>query len=114
MPDPRMAGSALGSRDLEAHPTRRSKLELFYRRRYVDTKLWNPDFAKIAEAYDIPGVRVKNREEVIPAIQEAMDYPGPFVIDFLIEPEENIYPIVPPGESLARFFEPSRPEVLGA
>jgi len=87
--------------------------ELFYGRRYVDTKLWNPDFIKIAEAYDIPGIRVKSREEVIPAIQKAMDYPGAFLIDFLIEPEENIYPIVPPGESLARFFEPSRQEVLG-
>ena len=86
--------------------------ELFYGRRYVDTKLWNPDFIKIAEGYDIPGIRVKSIEEVIPAIQKAMDYPGAFLIDFLIEPEENIYPIVPPGESLARFFEPSKPEVL--
>ena len=87
--------------------------ELFYGRRYVDTKLWNPDFVKIAEAYDIPGIRVTRREDVIPAIQKAMEYPGPFLIDFLIEPEENIYPIVPPGESLAGFFEPSKPEVLG-
>jgi acetolactate synthase-1/2/3 large subunit len=86
--------------------------ELFYGRRYVDTKLWNPDFIKIAEGYDIPGIRVKSIEEVIPAIQKAMDYPGAFLIDFLIEPEENIYPIVPPGENLARFFEPSKPEVL--
>ena len=87
--------------------------ELFYEKRYVDTKLWNPDFVKIAEAYDIPGIRVKRREEVIPAIQQAMEHHGPFLIDFLIEPEENVYPIVPPGESLARFLEPSRPEVLG-
>jgi len=87
--------------------------ELFYGRRYVDTKLWNPDFVKIAEAYDIPGVRVKRREEVVPAIQKAMEYPGAFLIDFLIEPEENIYPIVPPGESLARFLEPSRTEIRG-
>ncbi len=87
--------------------------ELFYGRRYVDTKLWNPDFIKIAEAYDISGVRVKHREEVIPAIQKAMESPGAFLIDFLIEPEENIYPIVPPGESLARFFEPSRTELWG-
>ena len=85
--------------------------ELFYGRRYVDTKLWNPDFVKIAEAYDIPGIRVKRREEVIPAIQKAMESPGAFLIDFLIEPEENVYPIVPPGESLARFLEPLRPEV---
>ena len=86
--------------------------ELFYGRRYVDTKLWNPDFVKIAEAYEIPGVRVKHREEVIPAIHKAMQHPGAFLIDFLIEPEENIYPIVPPGECLARFFEPSKPGVL--
>jgi acetolactate synthase-1/2/3 large subunit len=86
--------------------------ELFYERRYVDTKLWNPDFVKIAEAYDIPGVRVKHREEVIPAIQKAMEYPGAFLIDFLTEPEENIYPIVPPGESLARFLEPSKTEMV--
>ena len=86
--------------------------ELFYGRRYVCTKLWNPDFVKIAEAYGIPGVRVQRREEVVPAIQKAMEYPGAFVIDFLIEPEENIYPIVPPGESLARFFQPSTPEIL--
>jgi acetolactate synthase-1/2/3 large subunit len=85
--------------------------ELFYGRRYVDTKLWNPDFVKIAEAYDIPGLRVTRREEVIPAIEKAMEYPGAFLIDFLIEPEENIYPIVPPGESLARFLQPPRPEV---
>lgn len=86
--------------------------ELFYGRRYVGTKLWNPDFVKIAEAYGIPGVRVQRREEVIPAIQKATDYPGAFLIDFLVEPEENIYPIVPPGESLARFFQPSKPEIL--
>jgi acetolactate synthase-1/2/3 large subunit len=87
--------------------------ELFYEKRYVDTKLWNPDFVKIAEAYDIPGIRVKRMEEVTPAIQQAMEHHGPFLIDFLIEPEENVYPIVPPGENLARFLEPSRPELLG-
>jgi len=86
--------------------------ELFYERRYVDTKLWNPDFVKIAEAYDIPGLRVTRREEVIPSIQKAMEYPGPFLIDFLIEPEENIYPIVPPGESLARFLDTPKPEMV--
>ena len=86
--------------------------ELFYQRRYVDTKLWNPDFVKIAEAYDIPGIKVKRREEVIPAIQKAMDYPGSFLIDFFVEPEENVYPMVPPGESLTIILEPPKPEVL--
>ncbi len=85
--------------------------ELFYQHRYVDTKLWNPDFVQIAEAYDIPGVRVKHREEVIPAIQKAMDYPGPFLIDFIVEPEENVYPMVQPGESLSQILELPKPEV---
>jgi acetolactate synthase-1/2/3 large subunit len=85
--------------------------ELFYSQRYVDTILWNPDFVKIAEAYEIPGLRVKHRDEVRPAIQKAMEHPGAFLIDFVVEPEENIYPIVPPGECLARFFEPSKTEI---
>ena len=79
--------------------------ELFYQHRYVDTKLWNPDFVKIAEAYDIPGIRVKYKEEVAPSIRKAMDYPGPFLLDFLVEPEENVFPMVPPGESLAKVIE---------
>jgi acetolactate synthase, large subunit (EC 2.2.1.6) len=86
--------------------------ELFYQRRYVDTKLWNPDFVKIAEAYNIPGIRVKHREEVISAIYKAMDYPGPFLIDFIVEPEENVYPMVQPGESLAKILEMPKPEIL--
>lgn len=85
--------------------------ELFYERRYVDTKLWNPDFVKIAEAYDIPGIRVKHREEVIPAIQKAIDHPGPFLIDFVVKPEENVYPMVPPGESISKILEMPKQEM---
>ncbi len=88
--------------------------EFFYERRYVDTKLWNPDFVKIAEAYDIPGIKVKSREGVTPAIQKAMDYPGPFLIDFVVEPEENVYPMVQPGESLSQILERPRPERAGS
>jgi len=88
--------------------------ELFYERRYVDTKLWNPDFVKIAEAYNIPGIKVKNREEIAPAIRKAMDYPGPFLIDFVVEPEENVYPMVQPGESLSRLLETPKPEMISS
>jgi len=88
--------------------------EFFYERRYVDTKLWNPDFVKIAEAYNIPGIKVKSREEVAPAIRKAMDYPGPFLIDFVVEPEENVYPMVQPGESLSRLLEAPKPEMISS
>jgi acetolactate synthase-1/2/3 large subunit len=86
--------------------------EFFYQRRYTDTKLWNPDFVKVAEGYDIPGIRVKHREEVVPAIQRAMDHPGPFLIDFLVDEEENVYPMVPPGESLGKIIERPKPEKI--
>lgn len=79
--------------------------ELFYERRYVATPLSGPDFVKVAEAYGIPALRVKMRSEVVPAIEQAMEEPGPFLIDFMIEPEENVYPMVPPGASLAEVME---------
>jgi acetolactate synthase-1/2/3 large subunit len=81
---------------------------MFYEKRYVATPLSGPDFVKIAEAYGFPGLRVERREEVIPAIQKAMEEPGPFLIDFMIEPEENVYPMVPPGAALAEVLEEPR------
>jgi acetolactate synthase-1/2/3 large subunit len=86
--------------------------ELFYSRRYTATQLANPDFVKIAEAYGIPGIRVTDKVQVLPAILKAMDYPGPFLIDFVVEPEENVYPMVPPGAALKEFIEaPKREEI---
>jgi acetolactate synthase-1/2/3 large subunit len=79
--------------------------ELFYERRYVATPLTGPDFVKIAEAYGLPALRVEHKEEVIPAIEQAMKYQGPFLIDFKVEPEENVYPMVPPGSALAEVQE---------
>jgi acetolactate synthase-1/2/3 large subunit len=79
--------------------------ELFYGRRYVATPLSNPDFVKIAEAYGLPGLRVSDRKLVVSAIERAMAHEGPFLIDFVVEPEENVYPMVPPGASLAEILE---------
>jgi len=66
--------------------------ELLYQKRFVASPLFGPDYVKIAGAYGIPGVTVKRKEEVIPAIEKAIAYDGPFLIDFRIEPEENVYP----------------------
>lgn len=79
--------------------------ELFYGKRYVGTPLWNPDFVKLAEAYGIPGCRVKHQDQVAPAIKRAMDHDGPYLIEFIVEPEENVYPMVPPGAALAELME---------
>jgi acetolactate synthase-1/2/3 large subunit len=85
--------------------------DLFYEKRYVASTLNCPDFVKIAEAYCIPGLTVKHKQDVVPAIKKAMDEPGPFLINFLVEPEENVYPMVPPGASLAEVMEEPKKEV---
>jgi acetolactate synthase-1/2/3 large subunit len=86
--------------------------ELFYRRRYVHTQLSCPDFAKIAEAYGIPALRVRDKIEVASAIDKAMEHRGPFLIDFAVEPEENVFPIVPPGATLVEALELPKPETV--
>ena len=79
--------------------------EMFYGKRYVATPITCPDFTKIAEAYCIPALNVKTREEVVPAIKKAMAEPGPFLINFQVEPEENVYPMVAPGAALDEVIE---------
>ncbi len=75
--------------------------ELFYDRRYSSSCMGQiPNFVRVAEAYGIKGITVTKYEEVIPAIKEMIDYPGPVVVDFQVNPEENVYPMVPAGASL--------------
>ncbi len=85
--------------------------ELFYEKRYVATPLSCPDFVKIAEGYCLAGLRVTRKEDVVPAIEQAMEHQGPFLIDFMIEPEENVYPMIVPGASLAEVLEAPRKRV---
>jgi len=73
---------------------------LFYRDNLVATPLKNPDFVKIAEAYDILGIRVTDKHLVEAAVYRAMEHPGPVVIDFQVQKDENLYPMVPPGAAL--------------
>ncbi|HEX75593.1 MAG TPA: biosynthetic-type acetolactate synthase large subunit [Dehalococcoidia bacterium] len=86
--------------------------ELFYGRRYVHTQLSGPDFVKIAEAYGLAALRVRDKREVTAAIEKAMEHQGPFLIDFIVEPEENVFPIVPPGATLVEALELPRPEIV--
>lgn len=85
--------------------------ELFYEKRYVATPLNCPDFVKIAEAYQVPGLKVTRRDEVVPAIEQAMLHDGPFLINFLIEPEENVFPMVAPGAAITEMIEIPKKEV---
>ena len=85
--------------------------ELFYGKRYVATPLHCPDFVKLAGAYCIPALNVKTKEEVAPALERAMAEPGPFLINFEVEPEENVYPMVPPGAAIHEVLEAPKKEV---
>jgi acetolactate synthase I/II/III large subunit len=78
--------------------------ELFYKHRYSHTPLYNPDFVKVAEAYGGVGIRVTKKEEVSPAIEQAIATDNIVFIDFHVEPEENVYPMVPAGESIDKMI----------
>ena len=79
--------------------------ELFYKKRYSSTPLKNPDFVKLAEAYGAKGIRIAKKEDVAAAIKEAIATPNVVVMDFVVEPEENVYPMVPAGEALNRMTD---------
>lgn len=74
--------------------------EFFYERRYMGTPMLSPDFLKIAEAYGLTSIRVTQRSEVEGAIRKAQEAEGSVVIDFRVEPEDSVYPMVPSGADL--------------
>jgi acetolactate synthase-1/2/3 large subunit len=80
--------------------------DMFYEQSFVaTTRTGNPDFVKLAEAFGIFGARVTDKTQVMPAIQQAMDYPGPALIDFVVNHEENVYPMIPSGMAVDALIE---------
>ena len=75
--------------------------DTFYATEYTG----NPDFVKLAEAFGILGIRVTENYQVADAIEQAMTYEGPVIVDFVVDPEENVYPMIPPGESVKELIE---------
>ena len=78
--------------------------ELFYKRRYSYTKLENPDFVKLAEAYGAVGMRITKKEDVRKSIEKAIEIDNTVLLDFVVEEEENVYPMVPAGEAINRMI----------
>jgi acetolactate synthase-1/2/3 large subunit len=76
--------------------------EFFYGRRYASSSLEgiSPDFVKLAEAYGAVGLKATKPEEVVPILKKAFSISKPVIIDFVVDPEENVYPMVPAGEPL--------------
>ncbi len=84
--------------------------EIFFEKRYCDIDLnFAPDFVKLAESYGIRATRVEHRTDVKDAVRDFLSDHEPRLIDFWVDPAENVYPIVPPGASLAEMVvEPPR------
>jgi len=79
---------------------------IFYQNNFVATQYTgNPDFVKLAEAYGIPGRRITEKENVADSITWAMEQTGPVLLDFWVDEEEMVYPMIPPGLSVAELME---------
>jgi acetolactate synthase-1/2/3 large subunit len=82
--------------------------EFFYERNYEATPLVSPDFVKLADAHGISGRAVRTRAEVAAAVDEARKHDGPFLLNFLVEKEDSVYPMIPAGSALHEMIR--RPE----
>jgi acetolactate synthase-1/2/3 large subunit len=74
--------------------------QFFYGGRYVATPIKSPDFVKLAEAHDLRGLRVTRRDEVKAAVEAARSFKETCIIDFRVEQEDSVYPMVPAGADL--------------
>ncbi len=87
--------------------------QFFYGGRYAATPMRSPDFVKLAEAHGLAGLRVTKRSEVEDAVRTAQKTPGTVVIDFRVEQEDSVYPMVPSGADLAEMIRrPAPPSPL--
>ena len=79
--------------------------ELFFENHLKDVPIPGPEFVKLAEAFGIPARKVDHQEDVMPALKEARNHDGPYLVEFVVNPEAHVYPMVPPGGSLADTLE---------
>ncbi len=86
--------------------------EFFYDRRYSATPMKSPDFIKIADAHGLTGIRVTTRADVETAIQTARETEGTVVIDFRVEKEDSVYPMVPAGSELKEMIRRPMPAAV--
>ncbi|PKO04985.1 MAG: acetolactate synthase, large subunit, biosynthetic type [Chloroflexi bacterium HGW-Chloroflexi-3] len=74
--------------------------EFFFDKRYAATPITGPDFVKLAQAYDVPSIAVNQRDQINGALEMAQRTYGPVLIEFQVEPEDCVYPMVPSGAAL--------------
>jgi acetolactate synthase-1/2/3 large subunit len=79
--------------------------QFFHGKRYSATPIWSPDYVRLAGAYGITGHRVESAEQLDDAVRAAAAEPGPALVEFMIEQEANVFPMIPPGGSLSEPIE---------
>ena len=88
--------------------------ELFWRKRYSHVAMYSPDFVKLADAYGCPGFRAVNTNEVEDVIKKALAVKdGPVVVEFKVVPEDNVYPMIPAGQTWNEIIDIPDEEVSG-
>lgn len=89
--------------------------ELFWRRRYSHVELYNPDFVKLAEAYGARASKVTEPGQVEGAIRSAMEYnEGPVFVEFAVAKEDNVYPMIPAGQTVNEMLDTPEPVAVTA
>ena len=83
--------------------------QIFYDKRYVGTPILSPDYVKLADAYDIPAAVVRHPSEVVPVLEQAHATDGPFLVDFQVKEEVNVYPMVAPGAAVDELIRRPKP-----
>ena len=86
--------------------------EFFYDKRYASTPLTSPDFVKLADAFGLKGVRVEKRSEVKPTVLDTLAHEGTVVIDFRVEKEDTVFPMVPAGADLDKMIRRPKQDVM--
>ncbi len=87
--------------------------QFFHSRNYSETPITGPDYTLLAAAYGLTGMRITKREDVAAAVHQAMETEGTVIIDFVIEPESNVYPMVAPGSAITSMIEETGEENTG-
>jgi len=75
--------------------------QLFFDKRYSSTEMVNPDFVAIANGYQIESERISKREDLKESIQKMIDSPNPFFMEVVVGKEDNVFPMIPTGESVS-------------
>ena len=86
--------------------------QFFYEKRYAGTPMLSPDYMKLADAYGIPSLRVTTNDQVADAFRQANEHDGPFLVEFRVKEEVNVYPMVAPGAAIGQMIRRPGPAVV--